>query len=113
MQDIREWLQEVITQLSNANLNSSAKLAAAVVLMCCAHRVCISGIPESMCLTLLTMMVLQPDGAGVVFLGSLMKNENMSRYCMLYSTCKHFNQSLSQQMFKGGGHSYFSDEVFK
>ena len=22
-------------------------------------------------------------------------------------------QSLSQQMFKGGGHSYFSDEVFK
>ena len=80
MQDIKQWLQEVVTQLSNASLNSSAKLAAAVVLMCCAHRVCISGIPDDMCLTLLTMMALQPDGAGVVFLQSLMKNKNMSRY---------------------------------
>ena len=80
IQDIREWLQEVITQLSNTSLNSSAKLVAAVVLMCCAHRVCISGIPDSMCLTLLPMMALQPDGADVVFLQSLMKNENMSRY---------------------------------
>ena len=80
MQDIRQWLQEVITQLSNTSLNSSAKLAAAVVLMCCARRVCIST-PDSMCLTLLKMMALQADGADIiVFLQSLMKNENMSRY---------------------------------
>ena len=87
MQDIREWLQEVITQLFNTNLNSSAKLAAAVVLMCCAHSVCTS-IPDSMCLTLLKMVALQPDGADIIgFLLSLMKNENMSRYVVLH---KHF-----------------------
>ena len=81
IQDIREWLQEVITQLSNTNLNLSTKLAAAVVLMCCAHSVCTS-ISDSMCLTLLKMMVLQPDGAGIIFLQSLMKNKNMSRYVL-------------------------------
>ena len=86
MQDIREWLQEVITQLSNTNLNLSAKLAAAVVLMCCARRVCISGIPDDMCLTLLKMMALQPAGAGIMaFLQSLMKNENISRYVVLHT----------------------------
>ena len=85
IQDIRQWLQEVITQLSNTGLNSSAKLAAAVVLMCCAHNVCTS-IPDSTCLTLLKMMALQPDGAGIIFLQSLMKNENMSRYIL----CNHF-----------------------
>ena len=85
MQDIREWLQEVISQLSNTNLNLSAKLAAAVVLMCCARRVCTS-IPDDMCLTLLKMMALQPDGAGVIaFLQSLMKNENISRYVVLHT----------------------------
>ena len=84
IQDIRQWLQEVITQLSDTNLNSSAKLAAAVVLMCCAHRVCIFGMPNTMCLTLLKMMALQPDGAGIIaFLQSLMKNENMSKYVVL------------------------------
>ena len=81
MQDIRQWLQEVIKELFNASLNSSAKLAAAVVLMCYAHSVCISGIPEGMCLTLLKMMALQPDGADIIFLQSLVKDENiMSRY---------------------------------
>ena len=80
MQDIRQWLQEVIKELSNTSLNSSAKLAAAVVLMCCAHNVCISGIPDGMCLTLLKMMALQPDGAGIIFLQSLIKNGKMSRY---------------------------------
>ena len=79
MQDIRLWLQEVIMELFSANLNLSAKLAAAVVLMCCAHHVCISGIPDDMCLTLLKMMALQPDGAGTDYLQSLMKNENTSR----------------------------------
>ena len=37
-------------------------------------------IPNTMCLTLLTMMALEPDGASIIFLYSLMKNENMSRY---------------------------------
>ena len=85
IQDIKQWLQEIITQLSNTSLNSSAKLAAAVVLMCYAHRVCTS-IPNSVCLTLLKMMALQPDGADIIFLLSLMKNENMSRYIL----CNHF-----------------------
>ena len=86
IQDIRQWLQEVITQLSNTNLNLSAKLTAAVVLMCCAHRVCIFGMPDTMCLTLLKMMALQPDGADIiVYLQSLMKNENMSKYVVLHT----------------------------
>ena len=79
IQDIRQWLQEIIVELSSTGLNSSAKLAAAVVLMCCAHNVYTS-IPDSTCLTLLKMMALQPDGVGIIFLQSLMKNESMSRY---------------------------------
>ena len=82
IQDIRQWLQEIIVELSSTGLNSSAKLAAAVVLMCCAHNVCTS-IPDSMCLTLLKMMALQPDGVGIIFLQSLMKNESMSRYIII------------------------------
>ena len=83
IQDIRQWLQEVVMELSNTSLNSSAKLAAAVVLMCCARRVCISSMPDTMCLTLLKMMALQPDGADIiVFLLSLMNNEKMSRYML-------------------------------
>ena len=54
--------------------------------MCCAHKVCTS-IPDSMCLTLLKMIALEPDGASIIFLQSLMKNENMSRYiCAIISS---------------------------
>lgn len=84
MQDIRQWLQEVVMQLFNTSLNLSAKLAAAVVLMCYARSVCTS-IPDDMCLTLLKMVALQPDGAGIVYLQSLMKNKNMAR-CVVQHT---------------------------
>ena len=57
------------------------------MLMCCAHRVCISGVSDNTCFTLVKMMALLPDGEGIIFLRSLMKNEAMSRFV---NACKYF-----------------------
>ena len=51
----------------------------------CAHRVCIAGVPDNTWFTLLKMIALLPDGEGLIFLRSLMKNEAVSRFVV--NTC--------------------------
>lgn len=70
---IKEWLRNVIQALYKATaIHPACKLAAAVVLMCCAHRVCRFYIPDDISIVLLKMLPLQPSGEGFEFLESIM-----------------------------------------
>ena len=80
MQDLKEWLQNVIKQLDQSSLRPTLKLAAAVVLMCCTHHVAISylhryEIVNDVDIALLRMMTLQPNGEDYTYLGSLLKEK--------------------------------------
>ena len=75
MQIIREWLQNLVQQLDQSSLNPTSKLVTAVVVMCCAYRVCGDDITDSASVALLRMMALQPDKDTFQFLGSLMKEK--------------------------------------
>ena len=63
-------------------------MASAVVLMCCAHSVdkcCGIKIAEDVCIALLRMMALTPDGGGYDFIRSLMKEKESLYVIMTYN----------------------------
>ena len=85
MQVIKDWLHKAVEALHEATaLHPTYKLAAAIVFMCCAYRVCISlpnyasRIPDKINVVLLKMLSLQPSGEDYEFLKSIMI-ENESR----------------------------------
>ena len=62
-------------------------MGSAVVLMCCAHSLRLRydvNVADEVCVALLRMMVLSPDGNSYAFLKSLMK-EKSSLYVLVHS----------------------------
>lgn len=74
------WLRNVILKLDQSALPPSPKLVAAAVLICCVHQVKMFKffISNNVSVALLGMLALPPDGEGVNFLRSFMKdNESL------------------------------------
>ena len=73
--------------MAQETLQLPQKMASAVVLMCCAHSVrgYAINVVDEVCIALLRMMALPPDGGGYEFIRSLMKEKESLYVIMTYN----------------------------